>query len=183
MERCRLGGAGADITNSGQTLYRRHYFDGTFVTNGGVTVGYSMPSIAEVIGTTQGAIVGRQGLDIVARNFSNADLSAGSAANIRSDVTLTTGSGQSVGGLITDVATRPDATAPGTPVPVKPNPMFTPATGGNYLLETRSQFTDHRTWLSSDYLLTALNVDPATTQKVSETGSTNSGWCANNWGS
>ncbi|EIJ45920.1 filamentous hemagglutinin outer membrane protein [Herbaspirillum sp. GW103] len=160
-----LGGAGADITNSGQTLYRRHYFDGTFVTTGGVTVGYSNPSISEVIGTTQGAIIGKQGLTITARNFSNADIAAGSAANIRSDVILTTGSGQSVGSVLNDASTRPGATAPDAPIPVRPNPMFVPATSGNYLLETRTQFTDRRTWLSSDYLLTALNVDPSTTQK------------------
>ncbi|WP_443114246.1 hemagglutinin repeat-containing protein [Herbaspirillum seropedicae] len=160
-----LGGAGADITNTGQTLYRRHTFDGTFVTTGGLTVGFSNPSISEVIGTTQGAIVGKQGVTITARNFSNADIAAGSAANIRSDVILTTGSGQSVGSVLNDASARPGATAPDAPVPVRPNPMFVPATSGNYLLETRTQFTDRRTWLSSDYLLTALNVDPSTTQK------------------
>nr|WP_267889729.1 filamentous hemagglutinin N-terminal domain-containing protein [Herbaspirillum camelliae] len=160
-----LGGAGADITNTGQTLYRRHTFDGTYVTTGGLTLGFSNPSISEVIGTTQGAIVGKQGVTITARNFSNADIAAGSAANIRSDVILTTGSGQSVGSALNDASARPGATAPDAPVPVRPNPMFVPATSGNYLLETRTQFTDRRTWLSSDYLLTALNVDPSTTQK------------------
>ncbi|QDD65620.1 filamentous hemagglutinin N-terminal domain-containing protein [Herbaspirillum seropedicae] len=147
-----LGGAGADITNTGQTLYRRHTFDGTYVTTGGLTVGFSNPSISEVIGTTQGAIVGKQGVTITARNFSNADIAAGSAANIRSDVILTTGSGQSVGSVLNEAS-------------IRSNPMFVPATSGNYLLETRTQFTDRRTWLSSDYLLTALNVDPSTTQK------------------
>ncbi|MET3432445.1 filamentous hemagglutinin [Herbaspirillum seropedicae] len=161
----RLGGGNADINNLGQTLYRRHSFDGNFVTTGGTVTGYSMPDISEVIGTTQGAIVGKQGVTITARNFSNADIAAGSAANIRSDLTLTTDSGQSVGSALNDASARPGATAPDAPVPVRPNPMFVPATSGNYLLETRTQFTDRRTWLSSDYLLTALNVDPSTTQK------------------
>lgn len=82
-----LGGGNADINNLGQTLYRRHSFDGNFVTTGGTVTGYSMPDISEVIGTTQGAIVGKQGVNIMARNFSNADIAAGSAANIRSDLT------------------------------------------------------------------------------------------------
>ncbi|WP_112068504.1 hemagglutinin repeat-containing protein [Herbaspirillum rubrisubalbicans] len=186
-----LGGSNASITNLGQTLYRRHNFDGKFVTTGGLVVAYSMPSIAEVIGTTQGAIVGNGGLNIVANNFSNTDLSAGSAANIRNDITPTTGSGQSIGGLLGNVAGRPGVTTPGgalpstgglpsmsgfpagasfpqngnVPLPLRPGVLFRPSASASYLLETRSQFTDHRTWLSSDYLLTALNVDPSTTQK------------------
>nr|WP_231502340.1 hemagglutinin repeat-containing protein [Herbaspirillum sp. RV1423] len=187
-----LGGANANITNLGQTLYRRHSFDGTFTTTGGTVTAYSMPDISEVIGTTQGAIVGNGGVTIVANNFSNADLSAGSAANIRNDITPATGSGQSIGGMLGSVATRPGSNAPtggalpsGTglptmsgfpagalfpqngnvPVPIRPGVLFRPSTSGSYLLETRSQFTDHRTWLSSDYLLTALNVDPSTVQK------------------
>ncbi|WP_288410547.1 hemagglutinin repeat-containing protein [uncultured Herbaspirillum sp.] len=186
-----LGGSNASITNLGQTLYRRHNFDGKFVTTGGLVVAYSMPSISEVIGTTQGAIVGNGGLNIVANNFSNTDLSAGSAANIRNDITPTTGSGQSIGGLLGNVAGRPGVTTPGgalpstgglpsmsgfpagasfpqngnVPLPLRPGVLFRPSASASYLLETRSQFTDHRTWLSSDYLLTALNVDPSTTQK------------------
>src|SRR5450830_200399 len=187
-----LGGANANISNLGQTLYRRHSFDGTFTTTGGVVTAYSMPDISEVIGTTQGAIVGNGGVTIVANNFSNADLSAGSAANIRNDIAPATGSGQSIGGMLGSVATRPGSNAPagGTlpsgaglptmsgfpagalfpqngnvPVPIRPGVLFRPSASGSYLLETRSQFTDHRTWLSSDYLLTALNVDPSTVQK------------------
>jgi len=187
-----LGGATANITNLGQTLYRRHSFDGTFTTTGGTVTAYSMPDISEVIGTTQGAIVGNGGVTIMANNFSNADLSAGSAANIRNDITPTTGSGQPIGGMLGNVATRPGSNAPGggslpsgsglptmtgfpagalfpqngnIPVPLRPGVLFQPSAGGSYLLETRSQFTDHRTWLSSDYLLTALNVDPSTVQK------------------
>src|SRR5450830_923707 len=187
-----LGGANANISNLGQTLYRRHSFDGTFTTTGGVVTAYSMPDISEVIGTTQGAIVGNGGVTIVANNFSNADLSAGSAANIRNDIAPATGSGQSIGGMLGSVATRPGSNAPagGTlpsgaglptmsgfpagalfpqngnvPVPIRPGVLFRPSTSASYLLETRSQFTDHRTWLSSDYLLTALNVDPSTVQK------------------
>ncbi|EJN01452.1 hemagglutinin repeat-containing protein [Herbaspirillum sp. YR522] len=187
-----LGGASANITNLGQTLYRRHSFDGTFTTAGGTVTAYSMPDISEAIGTTQGAIVGNGGVTIVANNFSNTDLSAGSAANIRNDITPATGSGQSIGTILGGVSTRPGSTAPvggalpsgsglptmsgfpagalfpqngNVPVPIRPGVLFQPSASGSYLLETRSQFTDHRTWLSSDYLLTALNVDPGTVQK------------------
>ncbi|WP_443115240.1 hemagglutinin repeat-containing protein [Herbaspirillum seropedicae] len=187
-----LGGSNANITNLGQTLYRRHSFDGNFVTTGGTVTAYSMPDISEVIGTTQGAIVGNGGVSIVANNFSNTDLSAGSAANIRNDITPTTGSGQSIGGLLGNVANRPGASAPGggalpssgglptmsgfpagalfpqngsVPQPIRPGVLFQASSSNSYLLETRPQFTDRRTWLSSDYLLSALNVDPSTVQK------------------
>lgn len=35
----------------------------------------------------------------------------------------------------------------------------------NYLIETDPRFADYRTWLSSDFILQALNIDPALTQK------------------
>jgi filamentous hemagglutinin len=42
---------------------------------------------------------------------------------------------------------------------VNPNPS------GNYLIETDPAFASYRNWLSSDYLLNALSLDPATTEK------------------
>ena len=156
-----LDGSGADVSNLGQTLYRRHSFDGIWYTANGTAIQYAMPSISEIIGTTKGAIVGTQGLTIVARNFTNTDAAAGGAANIRDSVTLTTGSGQAMDTVIGNAVTRPG----GNPVPVSIGGLFQQASSGNYLIETRSQFANQRTWLSSDYLLSAMNVDPATTQK------------------
>jgi filamentous hemagglutinin len=45
--------------------------------------------------------------------------------------------------------------------------LFTtnPSANANYLIETNPRFANYRTWLSSDYLLNALNYDPATTQQ------------------
>ncbi|GHE21164.1 hypothetical protein GCM10017767_16850 [Halomonas urumqiensis] len=45
--------------------------------------------------------------------------------------------------------------------------LFTidPGVNARYLVETDPQFTDHRQWLSSEYLLSALAFDPAHTQK------------------
>ncbi|NVM78453.1 filamentous hemagglutinin [Duganella sp. SG902] len=52
-------------------------------------------------------------------------------------------------------------------VKVAPNGLSTinPDSSGSYLFETRSQFANHGEWISSDYLLSALNMDPAATQK------------------
>ncbi|MDO8769378.1 MAG: hemagglutinin repeat-containing protein [Burkholderiaceae bacterium] len=44
-------------------------------------------------------------------------------------------------------------------LPVPRNP------GQNYLVESDSRFTNFKTWLSSDYLLSALSYNPTTTQK------------------
>lgn len=40
-----------------------------------------------------------------------------------------------------------------------------PKPGARYLVETDPRFADYRNWLSSDYLLAALRLDPAITQK------------------
>lgn len=43
--------------------------------------------------------------------------------------------------------------------------LFRPASNAGYLIETDPRFTNYRTWLSSDYMLQRLAVDPATAQK------------------
>lgn len=45
--------------------------------------------------------------------------------------------------------------------------LFTlhPQSTSRFLVETDPRFTNHRQWLSSDYMLAALSIDPATTQK------------------
>ncbi|ANJ67316.1 hypothetical protein A9404_07895 [Halothiobacillus diazotrophicus] len=47
------------------------------------------------------------------------------------------------------------------------NSLFhvTPDPSAGYLIATDSRFTDYRQWISSDYLLNQLKLDPATTQK------------------
>lgn len=42
---------------------------------------------------------------------------------------------------------------------------LTPGPTSHYLVETDPAFASYRTWLSSDYLLSALSIDPALTQK------------------
>lgn len=46
------------------------------------------------------------------------------------------------------------------------NSLYTNHIGeGRYIVETDPRFTDRRTWLSSDYMLNALSLDPALSQK------------------
>jgi filamentous hemagglutinin len=55
----------------------------------------------------------------------------------------------------------------GSVLTISPSGLFTrnPDANGKYLYETRSQFANLNTWASSDFLLTALGVDPAVAQK------------------
>lgn len=79
----------------------------------------------------------------------NAAGSAASSANARQDATAGLG---------------PQA-APG---PVLPgSSLFTihPEPSARFVVETDARFTNYRQWLSSDYMLSALAIDPATTQK------------------
>ena len=55
--------------------------------------------------------------------------------------------------------------APDTRLPSSSLFTVNPAGDARYLVETDPRFTDRRQWLSSDYMLGALSVDPATVQK------------------
>ncbi|MCA3182177.1 MULTISPECIES: hemagglutinin repeat-containing protein [unclassified Cupriavidus] len=70
------------------------------------------------------------------------------------EIPLVTGDGR---GVIRTVA-------PGTDIPA--NTLFRPAPDSRgYLIETDPRFADYRQWLSSDYLLGQLGIDPASIQK------------------
>src|SRR5690606_7845716 len=43
--------------------------------------------------------------------------------------------------------------------------LFRPSSSASYLVETDPRFANYRNWLSSDYMLQRLSVDPATAQK------------------
>lgn len=75
-----------------------------------------------------------------------------------------------------ETASAPQTAAPGPSLVVRavvPNitlpdsALFrqNPDAGGKYLIETDPRFSNYRSWLSSDYLLDQLKVDPAMTQK------------------
>ncbi|MQA41712.1 hemagglutinin repeat-containing protein [Rugamonas aquatica] len=295
---------GAAISNQGATLYRSHTFDGTWKTDDGQVVAYTMPSQTEIIGSAAGVISGGKGVSITGRSFSNVDVTAGTAGNIRDSVVVlptgnnsanaashATGNGASGGsagghvggsgignnaggagmvggsgianqaahgaqaggsgvgnnaalgaqagdsglsnqatdaglaagsGLGNQAHTRLDtsgsgayngardidninasgkastaatsgpakgsgasgkalgdvnsghgaslaqnAAASGAVVKVAPNglSLLNPNANGSYVFETRPQFANHGDWISSDYLLKALDTDPAVTQK------------------
>ena len=45
------------------------------------------------------------------------------------------------------------------------NRLFSINPSGSYLIETDPRFANYRTWMSSDYMLEQMNIDPATMQK------------------
>jgi filamentous hemagglutinin len=59
------------------------------------------------------------------------------------------------------------ASSGGNTVRISPSGLFVknPDANGRYLLETRPQFANQGDWISSDYLLKQLGIDPAMTQK------------------
>ncbi|WP_231654761.1 hemagglutinin repeat-containing protein [Ralstonia solanacearum] len=84
------------------------------------------------------------------------------------------GSGRTVGAITEVAAVTPAAGGQslvvrtgGVNTTLPNNSLFhlNPNPGGSYLIETDPRFASYRTWLSSDYMLTQLRVDPALTQK------------------
>jgi filamentous hemagglutinin len=249
------GGASGVATNTGLTLYRKHSFDGVIKTVDGTNVAYTMPDISEVIGSVGGVISGGSGVLITGKSFSNVDVAAGTAGDIRASVHVlgsgvaniailgaavsagSTGSaahasGIASGGMINNSISNSTAVAAGfasgatfatgatvngafvntdtggkagfnriigtmpaggaalggasavrqtrgidaasagrngapATIKVASSGLFSlnPDAGGSYLLETRAQFANQREWISSDFLLDALNLDPSTVQK------------------
>ncbi|MFP5350106.1 MAG: filamentous hemagglutinin N-terminal domain-containing protein, partial [Gammaproteobacteria bacterium] len=88
---------------------------------------------------------------------------------VTAENTAPTGSGTQIAALSTGNVTA-SPIGPGT-VPLTAalpnNRLFAlnPDPQGAYLIETDPRFADYKTWLSSDYLLDALDLDPATLQK------------------
>jgi filamentous hemagglutinin len=281
----KFDGGGRKV-NEGATLYRNHTFDGKWTTENHTVTAYTMPSIAEIIGSVGGVISGTQGVSITGQSFSNIDVTAGTVGIVRSSFQVlgsgasgavsassgAAGSGhgnqaalqggfagliangaaaagnagsswngaagaammhggaaqadtaglvafqdgghgatgafvtagaagaagqvanvhggglanlaagalhgaQSAGANQSGAASTAAAGAPvggsavklgaGSVLTISPSGLFTrnPDANGKYLYETRSQFANLNTWASSDFLLTALGVDPAVAQK------------------
>lgn len=57
------------------------------------------------------------------------------------------------------------AAQPNTRIPASSLYQINPGSNKNYLVETDPRFVSYGTWLTSDYMLTALGLDPAATQK------------------
>lgn len=71
--------------------------------------------------------------------------------------------------LITQVTTLTGGTVSSgtvnTSIPNSSLFKLTPNSNVNYLIETDPRFADYRTWISSDYMIQALNIDPNGVQK------------------
>lgn len=57
------------------------------------------------------------------------------------------------------------AAQPNTRIPASSLYQINPGSNKNYLIETDPRFASYSTWLTSDYMLSALGLDPAATQK------------------
>lgn len=57
------------------------------------------------------------------------------------------------------------AASPNTRIPANSLYQINPGNSKNYLVETDPRFASYGTWLTSDYMLSALGLDPAATQK------------------
>ncbi|MDD2933275.1 MAG: hemagglutinin repeat-containing protein [Methylotenera sp.] len=75
--------------------------------------------------------------------------------------------GNTAYGAVSTVTGSGKAVATLTHNSIPTNSLFTPTTNlqSGYLIETNPRFANYRSWLSSDYMLNALQLDPSTMQK------------------
>lgn len=84
-------------------------------------------------------------------------------ASIQGNTTIS-GNGNQAGALHTNI-TSPNIARPNLTLPNSSLYILNPGFGKNYLIETDPRFTNKGQWLTSDYMLSALGLDPARTQK------------------
>jgi filamentous hemagglutinin len=120
----------------------------------------SVPAVISAGGSLTGSYTGR--IDNITLREHTAPLVASTGTRIAAlgvgSITEVAASAGAAGATIRTAA--PNTTLPSNSLfHTNPNP------GGNYLIETDPKFASYRKWLSSDYMLKALALDPATTQK------------------
>lgn len=180
------------VTDSGTvTSYWRHQKKGRDDT-GSSSAAYTPPDVISEIKLAptvykDNTVPGGSGTQVAAltvgsvtesaQKAAGAQVSIGAGRSVGAVTTGVQGAG-SVGGLpvsaITEVALAP--VAGGQPLVVRTGGLNTtlpnnalfhvnPNPGAHYLVETDPRFANYRTWLSSDYMLSQLSMDPAATQK------------------
>ncbi|MBK0414508.1 hemagglutinin repeat-containing protein [Chromobacterium haemolyticum] len=166
------GAGSSKVVNTAATLYRDHHFDVTSFTYTGSAFANPQADIRETIGSVAASIQGNTSLTINAGGASNLDqgrtgpspLSAAQpgshTANVsgasNGTVTVQPGSGGIPGAIITS---SPNVRLPS-------NSLFSLSPNGTVaLIQTDPAFTNQQLWLGSDYLLSGLNANPATTLK------------------
>jgi filamentous hemagglutinin len=122
-------------------------------------VGTASPSasLSTVAGTQAGAATGTATASQTNAKAQVANASAAQAAGTSAPQSTSAKSGSA----LTQVKTlQPNYQIPNTSLYRQH-----PESGAKYLVETDPQFANYKTWLGSDYMLSALNLNPATTQK------------------
>ncbi len=132
---------------------------------------------AHTQGATQTSFSASQGSATSSANGVNTDTQGANSASLN---TTTPSSTQSTAALSTESrlldhahasqgaqATAGLGTQTAPPLLLPTSSLFTidPGSNARYLVATDPNFTNHQQWLSSDYLLSALAIDPANTQK------------------
>lgn len=139
----------ATVHNEGHTLKRTHHFAITSHTAGLGDFEWTKPEITETLGELGGRITSAAHLNIQALDLTNTDHARAS--------------GLASNGLAFVGVSLPGE---GAPLVVSPNSLLRPAPPNhNVLFETDPRFTQHRSWLGSDYLLDQLAHNPDTTLK------------------
>ncbi len=164
------------ITDSGTvTSYWRNHQKGRDDT-GSSTSGYNPATTIQAIALTP--TVYEQNTAPAGTGTQISTLSTGTVGQSPSGANaanVAIGSGSAIGPITQVAALHSDnAGGPATVVRsgginagVPDNSLFSlnPAPHAGYLVETDPSFANYRNWLSSDYLLNALSIDPATTQE------------------
>ncbi|RQS64344.1 filamentous hemagglutinin N-terminal domain-containing protein [Burkholderia sp. Bp8963] len=180
---------GTSVNNVGQTLYRYQQDDivSTYAWNLDTTrdVGKIIQSPAVyapvAIGNTGGTIVANQSINIDAKDVNNRNIAAENSATGATGGTLganqanggVTGTGQSKVGPATgqkpvdalQSVVNPTGALPDLKLPTSGLYTINPAPGQPYLIVTDPRLTSYTNFISSDYMLGQLNLNPASIDK------------------
>ncbi|MDR0244135.1 MAG: hemagglutinin repeat-containing protein [Burkholderia sp.] len=183
------GYGGTTVNNVGQTLYRYQRDDivSTYAWNENTNsdVGkIAQPSkvyTPVAIGNTGGTIVANQSIDIDAKDVNNRNVAAESSATGATGGTLganqwndgVTGNGQPKVGMAAgqkpvdalQSVVSPTGALPNLKLPTSGLYTINPAPGQPYLIATDPRLTSYTNFISSDYMLGQLNLNPASIEK------------------
>lgn len=183
------GYGGTTVNNVGQTLYQHQRDDivSTYAWNEntssdvGTIVQPSRVYAPVAIGNTGGTIVANQSINIDAKDVNNRNVAAENSATGATGGTLganqanggVTGTGQSKVGPATgqkpvdavQSVVNPTGVLPDLKLPTSGLYSINPAPGQPYLIVTDPRLTSYTNFISSDYMLGQLNLNPASIEK------------------
>ena len=183
------GYGGTTVNNVGQTLYQYQRDDivSTYAWNEntssdvGTIVQPSRVYAPVAIGNTGGTIVANQSINIDAKDVNNRNVAAENSATGATGGTLganqanggVSGTGQSKVGTATgqrpvdalQSVVNPTGVLPDLKLPTSGLYTINPAPGQPYLIVTDPRLTSYTNFISSDYMLGQLNLNPASIEK------------------